>query len=113
MLDEWNFRIVENRLVLVEAINSQTRSIRVADTATEEQFTVEAAVSVDLHGLQVQKQYGFSVNVYTAKNLDGVKTEFVDFFEAVDVDQEMESFLSAFKAYPKKVRFELVDYQEV
>jgi len=112
MDSEWNFRIVENRLVTVKAINEENRKIAAQDTQTTRLFTVDASPSVEIKKILPKKQYLFTVNVYTAKNLDGVKPAFLGFFEAVDIDQEMEDFLTAFRVYPTKVRFELVETME-
>ena len=42
----------------------------------------------------------------------GVDKDFIDFFEALDVDQNIEDFIKAYWVYPSKIRFELVDIEE-
>lgn len=112
MRSEWNFRIVENRLVTVKAVNEENRKIAVQDIQTKLMFTLDAAPSIEITKMVPKKQYLFTINVYTAKNLANVDKDFLSFFEAVDVDQEMEDFLKAFRFYPTKVRFELVEVME-
>jgi hypothetical protein len=109
---EWNFRIVENRLVTVKAVNEETRKIAVQDAQTNLFFTVDASAAIEMKKILPKKQYLFTVNVYTAKNLDGVDKDFLEFFETVDIDYEMENFLRAFHFYPAKTRFELVEFME-
>jgi hypothetical protein len=112
MGSEWNFRIVENRLVTVKVVNEKTRKIVAQDTQTHLLFTIDASPAIEIKKIATKKQYLFTVNVYTAKNLDDVKADMLGFFEAVDVDQEMEDFLTAFRVYPSKVHFELVEFME-
>ncbi|MCW4000745.1 MAG: hypothetical protein NWE93_10940 [Candidatus Bathyarchaeota archaeon] len=109
---EWNFRIVENRLVTVKAVNQETRKIAVEDAQTKLLFTADASDAIEIKGIEAKKQYLFTVNVYTSKRLSDVKEDFLGFFEAVDVDQEMEDFIKAFRFYPTKLRFELVEAAE-
>lgn len=44
--------------------------------------------------------------------MEGVDADFVDFFEALDVDQDIEDFIKAYWIYPNKMRFELVEIEE-
>jgi hypothetical protein len=57
--------------------------------------------------LATDKEYLATLKVYTAKNLQGVDEEFINFFDAVDVDQNIEDFIKAYWVYPNKIRFEL------
>ncbi len=110
--NEWNFRIIEKRLVLVKSKNEATRIIVALDFHTNMVFTVEAAAAVDMEDITLDCEYLFTINVYTAKNLDDVEKNFIGFFEAVDVDQEMEDFIKANLIYPDKIHFELVEVEE-
>jgi hypothetical protein len=38
-----------------------------------------------------------------------VATDFVEFFEVLDVDQTAEDFIKAYWLYPSYIRFELVE----
>jgi hypothetical protein len=53
-----------------------------------------------------------NLRVYTAKSVEGVEGDFVNFFEALDIDQSIEDFIKAYWVYPSKIRFELVDIEE-
>ena len=112
MNSEWNFRIVENRLVTVETINEKTRKISVQDVQTKLMFIVDASAAIELKRILQKRQYLFTVNVYTAKNLEDVDTDFIGLFEAVDIDYEIEDFIKAFIVCPTKVRFNLVEFSE-
>jgi hypothetical protein len=109
---EWNFRIIEKRLVTVKAKNEATRKISAIDTLTNMTFTVEVAQAVDMQTLTVDTQYVFTLNVYTSTNLEGIDQEFIGFFEALDIDQEMEDFIRSQVVYPTKTRFELIEIEE-
>jgi hypothetical protein len=52
------------------------------------------------------------LKVYTSKSLYGIDAQFVNFFEALDVDQAMEDFIKAYCVYPSKIRFELAGVEE-
>jgi len=65
-----------------------------------------------MENLQAEKEYLAHLNVYTSGNLVGIDAEFVNFFEALDIDQKMEDFIKAYWVYPSKIRFELADLEE-
>ena len=60
----------------------------------------------------LEKEYLAQLKVYTSKNLEGIDKEFINFFDALDVDQALEDFIKAYWIYPSKIRFELVDVEE-
>jgi hypothetical protein len=66
----------------------------------------------DLDSLQTNKQYYANFKVYTSKDLEGVDSDFVNFFDALDVDQTPEDFIKAYWVYPAKIRFELQEVEE-
>ncbi len=109
---EWSFRILEKRLVVVKTKSESARKIAVQDVLTNLMFMVHASEAVDMQKLEANSEYLFNLNVYTSKNVGGVKEDFVNFFEAVDIDQEMEDFIKAYWVYPTKIRFELVEVEE-
>ena len=53
-----------------------------------------------------------NLKVYTAKNVASVDKDFINFFEALDVDQSTEDFIKAYWIYPNKIRFELAEMEE-
>ncbi len=82
---KWNFRIVENRLVTVETINKKTRKISVQDFQTKLAFIVDATTAIELKEILPKRQYLFTVNVYTAKNLEDVDANFIPLFEGIEL----------------------------
>jgi len=109
---DWNFRLLEKRLVTVKTKNEGTRTIAVIDVLTNLLFTVNAQEAIDISKLETDTEYIFNLNVYTSKNIDNVKEDFVSFFEALDVDQDIEDFIKAYWVYPTKIRFELIEIEE-
>jgi hypothetical protein len=53
-------------------------------------FAVEAPKMVSTVNLTSEKDYLMNLRVYTSKNLEAVEGNFVNFFEAVDIDQNIE-----------------------
>jgi hypothetical protein len=109
---EWNFRILDKRLVTVKTKSEGIRKIAVLDVLTNLMFTVHASEAVDMQTIAPNTEYLFSLNVYTAKNPGDINKDFVNFFEAVDIDQDMEDFIKAYWVYPTKIRFELIEVEE-
>ena len=64
-----------------------------------------------MKSIEVEKEYLATLKVYTLKDVEGVKSDFVEFFEVLDVDQPFEDFINAYWLYPKYVRFELVEVE--
>ena len=107
----WNYRITEKRQVTVKAKNHRVRKISVVDVLTGLPFPLEAAENFPLESLEVEKAYLATVRIYTLKKVEGVKRDFVEFFEVLDVDQSAEDFIKAFWLYPNYIRFELVEME--
>jgi len=109
---DWNFRLLDKRLVTVKTKSEAARKIVVLDVLTNLMFTVYAVETIDIGKLEVDTEYIFNLNVYTSKNVDNIKEDFVSFFEALDIDQSMDDFIKAYWAYPTKTRFELIEVEE-
>ena len=109
---DWNFRVFDKRLVTVKTKNETVRKAAVMDVLTNLTFAVEIPDMISMDELVVDRQILADLRVYTARNLEGVDADFVDFFQALDVDQNMEDFIKAYWIYPGKIRFELVDLEE-
>jgi len=109
---DWNFRLLEKRLVTVKTKVESARKIAVSDVVTNLTFIVQVPEAIDMEMLKPDTEYLFNLKVYTSKNVDDVKDDLVNFFEAVDIDQSMDDFIRAYWAYPSKVRFELVEAEE-
>ena len=84
------------------------------DALTNIMFMVEvpADSSTPLEQLEPGKEYLFNLKVLTSKNLDSIKPDAINFFEAIDVDQPIEDFIQAYWLYPTKVRFQLIEIEE-
>jgi len=108
----WNFRKTEQRLVVIKTKNQEVRKAAALDSLTNLTFAIEIPENISLENLQVEKEYLARLNVYTSGILVGIDAEFVNFFDAIDVDQKMEDFIKAYWVYPSKIRFELADLEE-
>jgi hypothetical protein len=109
----WNYRKTEQRLVVIKTKNQEVRKAAALDSLTNLTFAIEIPENISMENLQVEKEYLARLNVYTSGILVGIDTEFVNFFDALDVDQKMEDFIKAYWVYSSKIRFELVDLEEI
>jgi hypothetical protein len=110
--NKWNFRIYDKRLVIARTINKGVSTVTVLDVLTNIPFTLETPNIAFLKTLILGKEFLADLKVYTSKNVEGVAADFTNFFEALDIDQEIEDFIRAYWIYPDKIRFELVDVEE-
>jgi hypothetical protein len=110
--DNWNFRVFDKRLIVVKTKNERIRKAAILDVLTNLMFAVEVPDMISMEELTLEKEYSANLRVYTAKNIEDVDMDFVDFFEVVDVDQDIEDFIKAYWIYPSKIRFELIDLEE-
>jgi hypothetical protein len=108
----WNFRVFDKRLIVVKAKNDRVRKIAVLDVLTNLPFAVEVPELVSMQELTNSKEYLANLRVYTSKNMEGIDKDFIGFFEAIDIDQNIEDFIKAYWIYPDKIRFELVEVEE-
>ena len=106
---DWNFRVFDKRLVVVKAKNESGRKVAVLDVVTNLPFAVEVPDMISMQELSVGKEYLANLRVYTSKNLEDVDEDFINFFEALDVDQSIEDFIKAYWIYPSKIKFELTE----
>jgi hypothetical protein len=106
---DWNFRITASREVMVKAKNDAVRKVSAIDVLTKAPFPLEAPEYFPLETLEPQKAYYATFKVYTRKNVKGVGAGFVEFFENVDVDQNVEDFIKAYWLYPNNIKFELAE----
>ena len=88
------------------------RKAAVIDVLTNLSISLNVPNEFAMEDLAANKEYLASIKVYTSKNLQGVDEEFTNFFDAVDVDQNVEDFIKAYWVYPSKIRFELVEVEE-
>jgi hypothetical protein len=109
---DWNFRVFDKRLIVVKTKNESVRKIAVLDVLTNLTFAVEVPDMISMEELAVGQEYLANLRVYTQKNVGEVEKDFVDFFEALDIDQSIEDFIKAYWVYPSKIRFELVEVEE-
>jgi hypothetical protein len=109
---DWNFRVFDKRLILMKTKSEKVRKAAVLDVLTNLMFAVEVPEMVSMSELSLEKEYLANLRVCTSKNVEGVDEDFVNFFEAVDIDQNIEDFIKAYWVYPSKIRFELIDLEE-
>lgn len=113
MNETWNFRITDQRLVTIKTKNENVRKAATLDVLTNLTFTLTIPSNIEIESITNEKQYLAHMKVYTSNNLEGVDQDFVNFFKATDVNQNIEDFLKAFWIYPGKIRFELASLEEV
>lgn len=109
---DWNFRVFDKRLIVVKTKNESVRKIAVLDVLTNLTFSVEVPDMISMKELNVDEEYLANLRVYTAKDAGNVDKEFINFFEALDIDQNIEDFIKAYWIYPSKIRFELAETEE-
>jgi len=109
---DWNFRVFDKRLIVVKTKNESVCKVAVLDVLTNLMFAVEVPERISMEKLSVEKEYLANLRVYSTKNVEGVERDFVNFFEALDIDQSIENFIKAYWVYPSKIRFELIDIEE-
>ena len=109
---DWNFRVFDKRLIVVKTKNESVRKVAVLDVLTNLMFAVEVPGMISMQKLSVDKKYLADLRVYTSKNVGGIDKAFINFFEALDVNQSIEDFIKAYWIYPSKIRFELIEMEE-
>jgi hypothetical protein len=109
---DWNFRVFDKRLIIVKTKNDNARKAAVLDVLTNIPFTIEVPDIISIQELKVDQNFLVNLRVYTSKNLEGIDKDFTNFFEALDIDQNIEDFIKAYWVYPTKIRFELTDLEE-
>jgi hypothetical protein len=109
---EWNYRVVEHRLIVVKTKNETAHEVAVLDVLTNLSIAVDVAPDIPMEKLQAGKQYLANINVYTSMDVEGVEKDFLGFFEALDINQSIGDFIKAYWVYPTKIRFLLTDAEE-
>ena len=109
---EWNFRVFDKRLVVVKTKNNSVHKVAVLDVLTNLMFAIEIPDMISMKELSIDTEYLANLRVYTAKNMENIDKDFIDFFETLDIDQNIEDFIKAYWIYPNKIRFELEDIEE-
>lgn len=109
---DWNYRKIDQRLIVVKTKNQNVRKAAALDVLTNLPFAINVPESIPMEDLQSEKEYLAHLKVYTSKNLEGIDKDFINFFEALDIDQAIEDFIKAYWIYPSKIRFELAEVEE-
>jgi hypothetical protein len=104
---EWNYRITATRTILVKAKNDRMRKAVATDRLTNLPFAFEIPKEISIEAIEVEKEFSATLKVYTSKNVQGVGSEFIEFFEVLDVDQSFDNFVKAYWIYPNHIAFEL------
>jgi hypothetical protein len=108
----WNYRKTDQRLIVIKTKNGTVRKAAVLDVLTNLFFAINIPESISMESLVPEKEYLAHLNIYTLKSLEGIDEEFVNFFDALDIDQALENFIKAYWIYPSKIRFDLADLEE-
>ena len=109
---DWNYRKIEQRLIVIKTKNENVRKVAVLDILTNLTFAINIPENIPMEDLQPEKEYLAQLKVFTSRSLEGVDKDFVNFFDALDVDQAIEDFIKAYWIYPSKIRFELSEVEE-
>jgi len=109
---EWNFRMTTQRLIVMKTKAESVRKAAALDVLTNLSLALSIPKDFAMEDLALNKEYLANLKVYTSRNLQGVDEEFINFFDEVDVDQNVEDFIKAYWVYPDKIRFELVEVEE-
>ena len=110
---DWNFRLVDSRQVKIKGKSDDVRRVSVIDILTGLPFPLVAATDFPMDSLGVDKAYFATFKVYTLKKVEGVPADFVEFFEILDVNQSIADFIKAYWLYPKYIKFELVEAEQL
>jgi hypothetical protein len=108
----WNFRILDKRLIVAKTKNESVSKIVVLDVLTNLTFSVEVPDMISMKGIDIDREYLASLRIYTVKEMGNVDKDFINFFAALDIDQSSEDFIKAYWIYPSKIRFELAEIEE-
>jgi hypothetical protein len=108
----WNYRKIEQRLIVIKTKNEKVRKAAALDVLTNLFVTIDFPENINMAELEPEKEFLAQLKVYTSKNLDGIDKEFVDFFGTLDIDQAIEDFIKAYRIYPSKISFELAEIEE-
>ncbi len=109
----WIYRTTDRRAVTVKSINEEVRKIAVLDSATRVPFAIDVPKEFPLSDMEVDKEYYAMLKVFSAKKVDRVAPDFMEFFSVVDVDQLIEDFIKAYWLYPKLIKFELAEAEPI
>jgi hypothetical protein len=108
----WNFRVSDQRLIVIKTKNEKVHKAAALDILTNLPFAITIPENISIENLEQEKEYLAHLKVYTSKNLQGIDKDFVNFFEALDIDQAIEDFIKAYWIYPDKIKFELIEVEE-
>ena len=108
----WNFRVSDQRLIVIKTKNEKVHKAAALDILTNLPFAITIPENIPIENIEPEKEYLVHFKVYTSKNLQGIDKDFVNFFEALDIDQAIEDFIKAYWIYPDKIKFELIEVEE-
>ncbi len=108
----WNYRKTDQRIIVIKTKNDNIRKAAVLDVLTNLHFAIDVPENISMESLIPEKEYLAHLKVYTSKSHQGIDKEFINFFDAIDVDQALEDFIKAYWIYPSKISFELAELEE-
>lgn len=107
----WNYRITATRPILIKDKKDNVRKAIAIDLLVDLPFVFMISENVSVVTVEVEKRFSATLKVFTSKNLEDVESEFVEFFEVLDVDQSFEAFVKAYWMYPNHIAFELTEIE--
>ena len=108
---DWVFRKSDRISVYIKAKNAQVRKLAAIDLSTNLPCGIYVPENVSVENVEVEKAYLAASKVYTARNVEGVAPEYIEFFKGLDVDQNAEDFIKAYWIYSEYIQFELVEME--
>jgi len=69
----WNFRVLDNRLIVVKTKNESIRKVAVLDVLTNLMFAVEVPDPGKIKEITINKEYLFNLKVYNSKDLKNIE----------------------------------------
>ena len=110
--NNWNYRKTDQRLIVIKTKNDNVRKAAAIDVLTNLPFSINVPETISMESLIPEKEYLAQLKVYTSKSHQGIDKEFINFFDAIDIDQALEDFIKAYWIYPSKISFELAELEE-
>jgi hypothetical protein len=110
---EWNYRIIDTRIVQARRVDLDKREIDVLDVKVNLPFILEVPEKVSMEPIKVDEEYSVMLKVYTAKLTKKMVVQgLVEFFKVIDVERKFEEFLKAAFIDESLFKFELIEIEQ-
>jgi hypothetical protein len=109
---EWNYRIIDTRIVRTRRVDENKREIEVLDVKVNLPFVLEVPEEVSMDPVKVDEEYSVMFKVYTAKLTKKMVVQgLVEFFKVIDIERKFEEFLKAAFIDESLFKFELIEIE--